>query len=73
MNGWLLDLFQIRMIFCPPTTVGSASGEWSSMEMPHEYLELIEERWGKWLCRCPTCELAPCTARDPPDLRRDAT
>ena len=52
-------------------TVSSASGEWP-MEMPREYLELIEERWGKWLCRCPTCELAPHTARDPPDLRRDA-
>lgn len=52
-------------------TVGSASGEWS-MEMPREYLELIEERWGKWLCRCPTCERAPHAARDSPNLRRDA-
>ena len=51
--------------------VSSASGEWP-MEMPREYLELIEERWGKWLCRCPTCELASHMARDPPDLRRDA-
>jgi hypothetical protein len=52
-------------------TVGSASGEWWSMEMPGEYRELIEERWGKWLCRCSTCEMAPRMARDPPDLRRD--
>ncbi len=52
-------------------TVGPALGEWS-MEMPREYLELIEERWGEWLCRYPTCELDSRAARDPPDLRRDA-
>ena len=40
--------------------------------MPRDYLELIEERWGKWLCRYPTCEGGPHAARDSPDLRRDA-
>ena len=51
--------------------VGSASGEWPT-ERPCEYVELIEERRGEWLCRCSVCEGARHTARDPPDVRRNA-
>lgn len=52
-------------------TIRQPLGEWQS-ELPSEYLELIEERWGQWLCRCPSCQRGPPAARDSPSLRRDA-
>ncbi len=51
--------------------LGSRSEMWP-LQIPGEYLEPIEERWGEWWCDCPACERAPRAARDPPALRRDA-
>ena len=51
--------------------LGSRSEMWR-LQIPGEYLEPIEERWGEWWCDCPACERAPRAARDPPVLRRDA-
>jgi len=60
-----------RMEFWRPTTAGEPSDLWP-IEMPAEYRELIEQRYGKWLCHCPACQRASLAARDPPALRRDA-
>ena len=55
----------------PVDTAGEPSDLWP-IEMPAEYRELIEQRFGQWLCRCPACQRTSHSARDPPALRRDA-
>ncbi len=44
--------------------------EWS--EIPDDVRELIEERYGEWLCRCRSCERASHAARDGPVVHREA-
>ena len=56
----------------PPADTACETWNPWPIEMPAEYRELIEQRFGKWLCHCPACQRASRAARDPPTLRRDA-
>ncbi len=44
--------------------------EWS--EIPDAVRELIEERYGEWLCRCRSCDRASHATRDGPVVHREA-